>query len=323
MDFFKHDKIYDFVKYSNYGIIASGVVILAIVALFFIKGVNLGIDFAGGSVAQIKYAGEEAPIPQIRDVLNDNKYFKDAQITEFGAKNEIIIKFVYVEDSSVNITDELRNALQSTGDFEIRRVENVGPKAGSELAKKGIIAIVLSLIAMMIYVSFRYEWRFALASIIALLHDVIISGAAIIVFDVDLSLDVIAALLTLIGYSINDTIIIFDRIREQMLAKTFDDVKNVINDAVSRTLSRTLLTSLTVFFVIAILFIFGSEILKGFTLPMLVGSIVGTYSSMFVAPKLAVLFGFDIKEYYAKEARKQAKKLEKERLRKMYEKGRI
>lgn len=323
MDFFKHDKIYDFVKYSKYGLIASCAAILGVFILFFVKGVNLGIDFAGGSIAQIQYSAESAPIANIRALLNESEFFKDAQITEFGAKNEIIIKFTYIADTSIDIATELARTLESTGDFEIRRLENVGPKAGSELARKGVMAIVLALAAMMIYVSIRYEWRFALASIIALLHDVIISGAAIIVFDVDLSLDVIAALLTLIGYSINDTIIIFDRIREQMLSKKFDSVEFVINDAVSKTLSRTLLTSLTVFFVIAILFIFGSEILKGFTLPMLVGSIVGTYSSMFVAPKLAVMFGFDIKEYYAKEARKTAKKLEKEKMRKMYEQGRI
>lgn len=323
MDFFKHDKIYDFVKYSNYGILASALIIVALVVVFFTKGVNLGIDFAGGSVAQIKYAQDSAPIPQIRTDLSANPYFKDAQITEFGAKNEITIKFAFVQDSSVNISEELKSALKNTGDFEIRRIENVGPKAGSELAKKGTIAIVLALVAMMIYVSFRYEWRFALASIIALMHDVIISGAAIMVFDIDLSLDVIAALLTLIGYSINDTIIIFDRIREQMLSRTFNDVRLVINDAVSRTLSRTLLTSLTTFFVIAVLFAFGSEILQGFTLPMLIGAIVGTYSSMFVAPKLAIMLGFDIKEYYAKEARKVAKAQEKERMRKMYERGQI
>ena len=323
MDFFKHDKIYDFVKYSNYGILASVLIIVALVVVFFTKGVNLGIDFAGGSVAQIKYAQDSAPIPQIRMDLSENPYFKDAQITEFGAKNEIIIKFAFVQDSSVNISEELKSALKNTGDFESRRIENVGPKAGSELAKKGTIAIVLALVAMMIYVSFRYEWRFALASIIALMHDVVISGAAIMVFDIDLSLDVIAALLTLIGYSINDTIIIFDRIREQMLSRTFNDVRLVINDAVSRTLSRTLLTSLTTFFVIAVLFAFGSEILQGFTLPMLIGAIVGTYSSMFVAPKLAIMLGFDIKEYYAKEARKVAKAQEKERMRKMYERGQI
>lgn len=324
MDFFKHDKIYDFVRYSTYGLTISFILIIGIVILFIVKGVNLGVDFAGGSLIQLQYINKDAPISQIREILNDSKYFKNSNITEFGSKNEIIIKFPFVQsDAKVNIGDEIKEVLKSTGDFEVRRVDMVGAKAGSDLAKKGVISLALALIAMMVYVSFRYEWRFALAGIIALIHDVIISGAAILVFDVDLSLDVIAALLTLIGYSINDTIIIFDRIREQMLLKKFDNIEFVINEAVSKTLSRTLLTSLTVFFVILILFVFGSEILKGFTLPMLVGSIVGTYSSMFIAPKLAVLFGFDIQKYYDKEINKQRKKQEKEKLRQMYEKGRI
>ncbi len=324
MDFFKHDKIYDFVKYSNYGLIVSCILIIGIIVLFFTKGVNLGIDFAGGSVVQIQYTNKDAPISEIREILNDSKYFKNSSITEFGSKNEIVIKFPFVQsDVKVNVSDEITSALSSTGDFEVRRVDMVGPKAGSELAQKGIISITLALVAMMIYVSFRYEWRFALASIIALIHDVIISSAVILVFDVDLSLDVIAALLTLIGYSINDTIIIFDRIREQMLSKKFDSANIVINEAISKTLSRTILTSLTVFFVIFALFLFGSEILKGFTLPMLVGSIVGTYSSMIIAPKTAILFGFDVKQYYAKELKKQQKKQEKEKMRQMYEKGRI
>lgn len=322
MDFFRHEKIYDFVKYSKVGICISLAFLALVVVLFFVKGMNLGIDFAGGSIAQVQYQNA-APIPKIRELLNESEYFKDAQITEFGSPNEIIIKFQFHSNTDLNIADELRNALASSGDLEIRRVDMVGPKAGSELAKKGILAITLALIAMMIYVSFRYEWRFALASIIALIHDVVISAAAIMFFNVDLSLDVIAAVLTLIGYSINDTIIIFDRIREQMLSKRFESVEFVINEAVSKTLSRTILTSLTVFFVIFILFLFGSEILKGFTAPMLVGSIVGTYSSMFIAPILAVIFGFDIKEYYAKNEAKQKRKMEKEKMRQMYEKGRI
>lgn len=324
MDFFRHNKVYDFVKYGKYGLALSCILIVGIIILFFVKDVNLGVDFAGGSVIQIQYTNKDAPISQIREILNDSQYFKNASITEFGAKNEIIIKFPFVQsDVKVNISDEIKKVLKPTGEFDVRRVDMVGPKAGSELAKKGAISLTLALVAMMIYVSFRYEWRFALAGIVALVHDVFISAATIIVFDVDLSLDVIAALLTLIGYSINDTIIIFDRIREQMLLKKFNDINFIINDAVSKTLSRTLLTSLTVFFVILILFIFGSEILKGFTLPMLVGSIVGTYSSMFIAPKLAVLFGFSIQEYYEKEIRKQRKKQEKEKMRQMYEKGRV
>lgn len=323
MDFFKHNKVYDFIKYSNFGLAVSGILLILIFIFIFTKGINLGVDFAGGNIVQILYLdGKEAPISKIRDILNKSDDFRDTQITEFGSKNEVIIKF-RLKSENVNISDLIISKLSNTGNFEIRRVDVIGPKAGSELVKKGITALSLAIIAIMIYVSFRYEWRFALAGILALIHDVIISGASIILFNIDLSLDVLAALLTLIGYSINDTIIIFDRIREQMLSRKFDDVRFVINEAVSATLSRTFLTSLTVFFVIFVLFIFGSDMLKGFTTPMLVGSIVGTYSSMFIAPKLAVLLGFNIQEYYKKENIKQKKRQEKERLRKMYEQGRV
>lgn len=324
MDFFRHNKVYDFVRFSTYGLFVSGFVIVAIAIFASTKGFEVGIDFAGGSIVQVQYNDKDAPISDIRELLNNSTYFKNASITEFGSKNEVVIKFPFVQnDSSVNISDAITEALKSTGSFEIRRVDMVGPKAGSELTKKGVLSLSLALIAMMIYVSFRYEWRFALAGIIALVHDVIISGASIILFDIDLSLDVIAALLTLIGYSINDTIIIFDRIREQTIAHKFNDSSAIINEAISSTLSRTMLTSLTVFFVILMLFIFGSDMLQGFTVPMLVGSVIGTYSSMFVAPKLALLFGFDANKYYKKELDKQKRRQEKERMRRMYENGRV
>lgn len=323
MEFFKHNKVYDFVKYSTYGLSLSCLLLVFICILLFTKGINLGVDFAGGNIVQILYLNnKDAPIPNIRNILDNSSDFKDVQITEFGSKSEIVVKF-RLNSNNVNIADLITNKLSNTGDFEIRRVDIIGPKAGSELVKKGVMALSLALIAIMIYMSFRYEWRFALAGIVALVHDVIISGASIIIFNIDLSLDVLAALLTLIGYSINDTIIIFDRIREQMLSRKFNDVRFVINEAISSTLSRTFLTSLTVFFVIFVLFIFGSDMLKGFTTPMLFGSIIGTYSSMFIAPKLVIIFGFNIQEYYKKENAKQKKKYEKEKLRQMYEQGRI
>lgn len=202
-------------------------------------------------------------------------------------------------------------------------MDSVGPKVGDELKKNGIIVLTLALVAMMVYISFRYEWRFSLAGVLALVHDVIIVSGAVILANVDFNLDVLAALLTIIGYSINDTIIIFDRIREQMLIKRQKDMKYVINEAVSCTLSRTLLTSLTVFFVVLTLYLFGGEIIVGFSLPMLVGVIVATCSSMFVAPRLALLFGFNLDEYYQKEANKLKKQEEKKRLRAMYEQGRL
>ena len=323
MDFFRYNKVYDFVRYGTYGICISFVLLICVFVLIFVKGINLGVDFAGGNIVQILYPdSREAPITSIRSVINKSNNFKDVQITEFGSKNEIVIKF-RLNDDSVNVTDLIVSELSNTGNFEVRRVDVIGPKAGSELVKKGVMALSLAIISIMIYVSFRYEWRFALAGIIALIHDVVISGASIILFNIDFSLGVVAALLTLIGYSINDTIIIFDRIREQILSRKLDDMRFVINEAVSSTLSRTFLTSLTVFFVVFMLFIFGSDILKGFTVPMLFGSIVGVYSSMFIAPKLAIMFGFNIREYYEKENIKQRKRQEKEKLRKMYEQGKV
>ena len=217
----------------------------------------------------------------------------------------------------------LESTLAPSGSFEIRKLDSVGAKVGAELKEKGIVSLLLAFVAMMVYVSFRYEWRFALAGILALMHDVIITAASIVVFAIDVNLEVIAALLTLIGYSINDTIIIFDRIREKMLNDKTNDIALVINEAISHTLSRTLLTSLTVFFVVLTLYVFGGSIIVGFSLPMLVGVIVGTYSSMFLAPKLAVLLGFNIEKYHAKELEKQRRAKERAKIRQQYEGGRV
>ena len=289
MEILKKVKVYDFVKYSFYGLIFSSILIVASLVLLGVKGFNLGIDFAGGSVVQLQYA-QAAPLAQIRTLLAQDERFKNSQ---------------------------------SSGNFELRRMDSVGPKVGDELKQNGIIALTLALIAMMVYISFRYEWRFSLAGVLALIHDVIIVSGVVILAGVDFNLDVLAALLTIIGYSINDTIIIFDRIREQMMIKRQKDMAYVINEAVSCTLSRTLLTSLTVFFVVLTLYLFGGEIIIGFSLPMLVGVIVATYSSMFVAPRLAILFGFNLDEYYKRESNKLKRAEEKKRLRAMYEQGTI
>lgn len=323
MDFFKKTKIFDFVKYSNYGLIFSVILILASLFLFFKVGFSLGIDFAGGSVAQVKY-DKAVDLEQIRSLIESNPKFKGTQISEFGSNEEIVIK---IPDSPLlaneNLDRLVREVLEPSGNFEIRKFDSVGAKIGDELKEKGIISLLLAFLAMMIYVSFRYECRFALAGIVALIHDVIIVAASIIIFKIDMNLEVIAALLTLIGYSINDTIIIFDRIREKMLTDRSDDISLVINEAISVTLSRTLLTSLTVFFVLLTLYVFGGSVIIGFSLPMLVGVIVGTYSSMFVAPKLAILFGFNIKKYHEKEMLKQRKEIERQKLRAQYENGRF
>ncbi|WP_104698068.1 MULTISPECIES: protein translocase subunit SecF [unclassified Helicobacter] len=321
MEILRKVKIIDFVSYSKYGLAISIFLTIGAFVLFFTKGFSLGIDFAGGSSVQLKYQ-KEAPLSQIRSILDGLEGFKGSQVSEYGSKEEVLIKIPYT-DAFINkeLSEILEDKLSVTGDFEIRKVDMVGPKVGDELKKKGFLSLLLATLAIMVYVSFRYEWRFALASIIALVHDVIITAASIIVFNIDLNLEVIAALLTLIGYSINDTIIVFDRIREKMLIDRTNNISEVINEAISNTLTRTLLTSLTVFFVVLTLYLFGGENIIGFSLPMLIGVIFGTYSSMFVAPKLAILFGFNIQEYHQKEIRRQKRAQEKERLRKMYENG--
>ncbi|MDY4426714.1 MULTISPECIES: protein translocase subunit SecF [unclassified Helicobacter] len=323
MDFFKHNKIYDFVKMSNYGIVLSLILFIGSLVLFIKPGFTLGVDFAGGTIIQIQYS-KEAPLAEIRQRLESVEEFQGAQVSEFGSPEEILIRLA-TATSSVNqdIGEEVTNLLKDTGDFQIRRVDIVGPKVGDELREKGILALSFAIISIMAYVAYRYEWRFALASILALIHDIVIAAGAVILFDVDLSLEVIAALLTLIGYSINDTIIIFDRIRETIGIRASNNLKAVVNEALSATLSRTMLTSLTVFFVVLTLYLFGGEIIKGFSLPMLVGSIVGSYSSIFVASKLVMILGFDLGKYHKKLVDQERKALEKKKMREMYERGRV
>ncbi|PAF45475.1 protein translocase subunit SecF [Helicobacter sp. 11S02629-2] len=325
MEIFKKHSVFDFVKWSKYGLSLSVILVIICLWLFFGVGFTPGVDFAGGSVAQLKYNNvQEAPITEIRKALDKDKRFDNFQVSEFGNKTEVIIKLPYNASVKMNDLDGiLHKELAHTGSFDIRKLDSVGPKVGNELAKSAILSLGLATIAMMAYVSFRYEWRFALASIITLVHDIVITAASVIVFHVDLNLEVIAALLTLLGYSINDTIIIFDRIREKMLEGKTDDINLAINEAISNTLSRTVFTSLTMFLVVLTLYIFGGQIIIGFSLPLLVGVVFGTYSSMFVAPKLALLFGFSIKKYHAKELAKAKKREEKKKLRSMYESGQV
>ena len=321
MEFFKGSKIYDFMGKSKLFISISILVILTSYMLLFTKGLNYGIDFAGGTIVQVKY-DKKAPIHKIREALKKDSAFAGASVTEFGSPNEIVIRVTNSTTSVANdIGDKVRTLLKDTGNFEVRRVDMVGPKVGSELREKGLMAMVLSILTILIYVAFRFEWRFAVASILALVHDVSIALGALALFQVDVNLDILAALLTILGYSLNDTIIVFDRIREQVRESKVYDLFKVINEAVTKTLSRTTLTSLTTFFVVLTLFLFGGEIIYGFSFTMLVGVVVGTYSSIFVASPLLKWLGFDVKKYKDDLAAKEKARLEKEKLRAQYEGG--
>ena len=321
MEFFKYNKTYNFMGKSKIAMILSIVLVLASWAILATKGLNYGIDFAGGTIVQVKY-DKKAPIDAMRERLKADKLFENASITEFGSPDEVVIR---MKTSSANVTkdigDVVREALKGTGNFEIRRVDIVGPKVGNELKEKGLMCLFLAIAGILIYVAFRFEWRFAVASIVALIHDVSISMGAVALFSIDVNLDVLAAILTLLGYSLNDTIIVFDRIREGVTKSKGSDLAAIINESITRTLARTTLTSLTTFFVVFTLFMFGGEIIHAFAFTLLVGIIVGTYSSIFVASPILLFFGFDVKKYHAKLAEKAKREAEKEKMRAQFESG--
>jgi preprotein translocase subunit SecF len=321
MEFFKYKHPLDFMGKSKIAMTISIILVLASYAILATKGLNYGIDFAGGTIVQVKY-DTKAPIEKMRDKLKGNKLFDNATITEFGSPDEVVIRMKTSTGSvTQDVGDVTREALKGTGNFKVRRVDIVGPKVGSELKEKGLMALLLSVAAILIYVAFRFEWRFAAASIVALIHDVSISMGAVALFQIDVNLDVLAAILTLLGYSLNDTIIVFDRIREGIVKSKNVDLAEIINESITRTLARTTLTSLTTFFVVFTLFMFGGEIIHAFAFTLLVGIIVGTYSSIFVASPILMLFGFDVKNYHAKLAEKAKREAEKERMRAQYESG--
>jgi preprotein translocase subunit SecF len=321
VELFKEDKIYNFLGKGKIFFVASFVLFFLAIGIIAVKGFSFGIDFTGGTVVQVKYA-QTAPIDKIRSALEKNELFKHATVTEFGSPQEVVIK---TPASTVGLNNDIgdttKTILKGTGDFEIRRVDMVGPKVGDELRTKGLTAFLLTLMAIMATVTFRYEWRFALAAIIAIVHDIIITFGFVSYFEVDFNIESVAALLMILGYSIHDTIIVYDRIREHIEESKATDFVMIVNEAVSRTQSRTTLTSLTVFFVVLTLFIFGGDIMMGFSFPMLIGVIVGTYSSIFVAAQLVVWTGFSVASYRQMLADKAKNRIEKEKMRAQFEQG--
>ncbi len=323
MEIFSSNKIYDFMGKRLIFLTISAALVLASIGLVVVKGLNLGIDFTGGTVIQVQYT-QAAPMNKIREVLIARDEFSKASVTRFGNDKEVIIKIPTTTSTlGTDIGDEIRTILKPTGTFEIRRVDMVGAKVGGDLKEKGIKALGLSLIVILIYVSFRFEWRFAVASILALIHDVCIAIGAISLFNIDVNLDILAAILTILGYSLNDTIIVFDRIREGVRTSQDNRLNEVVNESVSRTLSRTTLTSLTTFFVVLTLYLFGGEIINGFSFTLLVGIVVGTYSSIFVAASFLVQLNFSISDYRKNEAEKLKRKKEKDKMRAQFESGMV
>ncbi|EIE9413735.1 protein translocase subunit SecF, partial [Escherichia coli] len=281
MQFFSEKKIYDFMRMRFAAISLSFILFFGSIYLLWDRGLQYGIDFSGGTLVQLKYENA-APITQIREILENQGTFQNLSVTEFGSNEEVTIRFLGSNDNVSNdIGEHISTLLKDTGKFEVRRADVVGPKVGDELRNKGLMAIAVSLIAILIYIALRFEWRFALAAIISEIHDVVITLGAISLFKIDVNLDTLAAVLTVLGYSLNDTIIIFDRIREGIKTSKKTELAPIINESVSATLSRTVLTSGLTLATVVILYFFGGEMIQGFSLALIVGIIAGTLSSIF------------------------------------------
>jgi|TARA_B100000073_G_scaffold78939_1_gene59878 preprotein translocase subunit SecF len=278
----------EFNKYYNkFNILSSVLVIISLLFLFF-KGLNFGIDFKGGTLIELRSADSKINVSSLRDNFNQMD-LGDVSVKRFGNETDYLIKFEN-KDNKKNIIEEIKKRLdQSFGnDFDFRRVENVGPKVSAELLRSGIIAISLALALMLIYIWIRFEWQFSLGAILALFHDVIVTLGLFSFLNLEINLSIIAAVLTIVGYSMNDTVVIFDRVRENL--RKYSDIKiyELTNISINETLSRTLITSITTLLALLAIFFFGGEILKGFSLAMIFGVIFGTYSSIYIANTVLV-----------------------------------
>ena len=260
--------------------------ILVLLSLFFVifKGLNYGIDFKGGTLIEVRIQNNDIRVSDIRDSLNKLD-LGDVNVKNFGEKSDFLIKIEKKLNNNESLISEIKTSLDQDLNEEVnyRRVESVGPKVSAELLKSGIISIGLALLMMLFYIWFRFEWQFSLGSIIALFHDVIITLGIFSILSIEINLSIVAAVLTIVGYSMNDTVVIYDRIRENLSKFNKLEIDQVSNLSVNETLSRTLITSVTTLLALFSIFILGGEILKGFSFAMILGVIIGTYSSIFVA----------------------------------------
>ena len=273
--------------YKLFNLISLCLVVASILLLFF-KGLNFGVDFKGGTLIELRSNDKNINVTSLRQSFNKLN-LGDFNIKKFGDENDFLIK-IEKKDTSANTIELIKKDLTSSlgGSFNFRRVENVGPKVSSELLKSGIIAIALSLAAMLFYIWIRFEWQFSLGAILALFHDVIITLGFFSLFSLEINLSIVAAVLTIVGYSMNDTVVIYDRVRENL--RKFSDIKiyELTNISINETLSRTIITSATTLLALVSIYLFGGEILKGFSLAMIMGVIFGTYSSIYIANPILV-----------------------------------
>ena len=269
--------------------ILSLALIICSVLIYSFKGLNFGIDFRGGTLIEVE-TSESENLSNLRSILN-NLELGDIQVQEFGSAKNILIRVEQqaggdqIQQNVVNIVKTALNTSLSS-DVNFRRTEVVGPKVSSELIKAGIIAIVVAVFAMLVYIWFRFEWQFSLGAVIALIHDVLLTLGIFSLLQLEFNLSIIAAILTIVGYSMNDTVVVYDRVRENLRKYRKKEIIDLLNISINETLSRTIMTSVTTLLALLSLYIFGGSVIKGFTFAMIWGVLVGTYSSIFIAAPL-------------------------------------
>jgi len=282
-------KIIFFNKFYKLLNIISLFFVVCSILLLFIKGLNYGIDFKGGTLIELKSDDTQMNVSKLRSTLL-NMNLGDISVKKFGNENDYLIKFEK-KNNTTNVIENIKEGISKNigSKFNFRRIESVGPKVSSELLQSGIIAIAVSLGAMLLYIWIRFEWQFSLGAILALFHDVLITLGIFSLFGLEINLSIVAAILTIVGYSMNDTVVIYDRVRENL--KKFSDIKifDLTNISINETLSRTIITSITTLLALLSIYFLGGEVLKGFSLAMILGVIFGTYSSIYIANPLLVL----------------------------------
>ena len=272
--------------YNKFNILSVTLVIVSLIFLVF-KGLNFGIDFKGGTLIELRASDPKINVSSLRDTMSQMN-LGDISVKNFGNETDFLIKFE--NSNNKNAIEEIRSNLDKSfgNNFNFRRVENVGPKVSAELLRSGVIAISVALALMLIYIWIRFEWQFSLGAILALFHDVIVTLGLFSLLGLEINLSIIAAVLTIVGYSMNDTVVIFDRVRENL--RKYSDIKifELTNISINETLSRTIITSATTLLALLAIYFFGGEILKGFSLAMILGVVFGTYSSIYIANTVLV-----------------------------------
>jgi preprotein translocase subunit SecF len=292
MEFFKKQTNINFMGQQKWAALLSALLCIASIVSLFVHGLNWGLDFTGGTQLQIRYT-QAADLNDIRESLTKTGFDRSV-VQNYGSSGEVLISLPPQKAiSQEQLTQKIMAVLP---DGEVQRVDSVGPEVGQELMTKGVLAVVVALIAIMIYVSLRFEYRFAVSAAVALIHDPILILGVFSYFQLEFNLTALAAVLTVIGYSINDTIVIFDRVRENFLKMRKGTPLEIMNSSINQTLSRTIMTSGTTLLVVVALFIYGGEMLHGFALAMMIGIVIGTYSSIYVAGALSVAMGLTRKD---------------------------